>query len=165
MVQKTGFYYLLNLCVINAYILYKKFGPDGRARKEHSSFRILLVNALLQEAENALKAQALRGRKILGERPSRLQNRHFPNHIPAKEGAKRSRPARDCAACNPKNPKDYQVFENNHPTGALTAKYHYVFRIVFVSIIHKQTIKLFSLPTERMCHQTTIKCNRTKFYC
>jgi len=97
---KKLFFYLLNLCVINAYILYKKFTPTDRVRKDHNYFRASLVSALIQEGTGAPRPQTEMGRKILSDKPTRLQDRHFPDHIPAKPGAKRSHPSRDCVACN-----------------------------------------------------------------
>ena len=97
---KKLLFYLLNLCVINAYILYKKFTPVDRARKNHNSFRVSLVSALIQEGAGLPRPQTGMGRKILGDKPTRLQDRHFRDHIPAKPGAKRSHPSRDCIPCN-----------------------------------------------------------------
>jgi hypothetical protein len=95
---KKLFFYLLNLCIINAFILYRKFGPATKT--EHSGFKLSIVNDLIEEAASAPRPQPEKGRKILGEKPSRLIDRHFPSHIPPKEGAKRAIPARDCGACN-----------------------------------------------------------------
>ncbi|CAC5422076.1 Probable ubiquitin carboxyl-terminal hydrolase FAF-X [Mytilus coruscus] len=97
---KKLFFYLLNLFVINSFILYKKYAPVNKTRKEHNIFRTSVVNALIQEAVSAPRPQIEMGRKILGEKPTRLLDRHFPNHIPAKGGAKRAHPTRDCVACN-----------------------------------------------------------------
>ncbi|CAG2207905.1 unnamed protein product [Mytilus edulis] len=97
---KKLFFYLLNLCVINSFILYKKYAPVNKTKKEHNTFRTSIVTALIQEAVTAPRPQIEMGRKILGEKPTRLLDRHFPNHIPAKVGAKRAHPARDCVACN-----------------------------------------------------------------
>jgi len=104
---KKLFFHLLNLSIINAYILYRKFAPakGEDSCKEHHPFRVSVVKALLQVAEEAPRPQTEKGRKSVGEKPTRLLDRHFPDYIPAKEGAKRLRPLRDCFACNPKKSK------------------------------------------------------------
>lgn len=102
---KKLFFHLLNVCVINAYILCKKYAPDTGHKMEHHAFRVSLCEALLHEAEEAPRPMTERGRKCVGEKPSRLTGRHFPDYIPAKPGAKRQRPLRDCVGCNPKKSK------------------------------------------------------------
>ena len=93
------FLHLFNMIITNAFILQKKYGTNDKLN--HYDFRLSLVYALLDEAVEAPKPQG-RGRKVNVDEESvtRLSGRHFPDHIPAKEGAKRARPARDCAACN-----------------------------------------------------------------
>lgn len=97
---KKLFFHLLNLTVINAYLLYKKFSEDEN-KLGHYEFRRALCESLIFEAPNAPKPSVFAGRRITGEKPGRLTERHFPESIPAAPGAKRLRPCRDCAACNP----------------------------------------------------------------
>ena len=40
------------------------------------------------------------GRRPQIDLPARLTERHFPSHIPSKEGAKCTRPRRKCVVCN-----------------------------------------------------------------
>ena len=63
-------------------------------------FKVSLVNSLLEDAPEAPKPTSSRGRKPTAEKAARLVERHFPENIPAKPGAKRQRPCRDCYACN-----------------------------------------------------------------
>ncbi|XP_021344408.1 piggyBac transposable element-derived protein 4-like [Mizuhopecten yessoensis] len=99
---KKLFFHLLNVCIINAYILFKKFGPNDGCKKEHQAFRMAVCESLLSEAVTAPRPYVERGRKSVGVKPTRLTDRHFPNYIPAKPGAKRARPLRECFACNVK---------------------------------------------------------------
>lgn len=92
---KKLFFYLMNLCVKNAFILYKKFGNG--TKKEHNAFRTYIVNSII-EATTAPRPHTEKGRKVLCEKPSRLTDRHFASYIPAKAGAKCARPLRDCVA-------------------------------------------------------------------
>ena len=95
---KKLFFHLVNLAVINAFVLHKKFAPDGQ-RHNHHAFRISLCKALLAEAPDAPKPKPC-GRRHSNEKPTRLSERHFPAEIPAALGAKSKRPCRDCGACN-----------------------------------------------------------------
>ena len=106
---KKLFFHLVNLCVINAYLLYRKFSEDEK-KLEHYEFRRSLCEALILEAPNAPKPSASAGRRLTGERPHRLTERHFPESIPPKPGMKRQRPCRDCVACNPSK-KNRQGFK------------------------------------------------------
>ncbi|CAG2244554.1 Ras GTPase-activating protein-binding protein 1,Ras GTPase-activating protein-binding protein 2 [Mytilus edulis] len=112
---KKLFFYLLNLCVINSFILYKKYAPVNKTKKEHNTFRTSIVTALIQEAVTAPRPQIEMGRKILGEKPTRLLDRHFPNHIPAKVGAKNAHPARDCVAYSDLDPVDLTQDHGQEP--------------------------------------------------
>ncbi|XP_052807854.1 piggyBac transposable element-derived protein 4-like [Mya arenaria] len=95
------FYYLVNMTFVNSYILYKKFAV-GEKKLDHDKFRSAIVCSLLEEAGDVACRQVKRGRPVLGEIPTRMVSRCFPEYIPAKEGAKRARPLRDCVVCNPK---------------------------------------------------------------
>lgn len=103
---KKLFFYLVNLTLVNSFVLYKKFAIADK-KKDHYGFRNALVCALLEEAGDVACRDVRRGRPILQENPTRLSSRCFPEYIPAKPGAKRQRPCRDCVVCNPKK-KDRQ---------------------------------------------------------
>lgn len=96
---KKLFFHLFNLCIVNSYLLYKKFGE--RKLNSHD-FKIALARSLIEEAPDAPKPNTSRGRKHTSDKAARLTERHFPENIPAKPGAKRLKPCRDCYACNPK---------------------------------------------------------------
>ena len=100
------FFHLMNTCIVNSYHLYKKFSPATK-KKDHHDFRVEIIKGILQEVTPDISTPARRGRPVLGEIPERLLGRHFPEYITSsKENPKRSRPLRDCVACNPK--KDRQ---------------------------------------------------------
>ncbi|XP_069105709.1 piggyBac transposable element-derived protein 4-like [Argopecten irradians] len=94
------FFHLVNVCIVNAYQLYKKFSPDVK-KKSHFDFRLSTVRSLV-EAGGVAARPAKRGRKVLGELPARLVGQHLPEYVPATPGAKRARPLRECKACNVK---------------------------------------------------------------
>ena len=95
---KKLFFYLINLMITNAFILHKKYG-ENRAMS-HNSFRMSIVKALLEEADDA-PTPAKRGRKSNDPPPRRLTERHFPSKIPIPPESTRTRiPLHDCVACN-----------------------------------------------------------------
>jgi hypothetical protein len=97
---KKLFFHLFNLCIINAYLLYTKFTDEDKL--DSHQFKVELAKAFINEAPNAPTPNICQGRKHTGDRPLHLRERHFPDNIPAKPGAKRLRPSRDCFACNTK---------------------------------------------------------------
>ena len=96
---KKLFFHLLNLVVINAYLLYTKFSTQTK-KLDHYEFRRWICESLIFEAPNAPGPSSFSGRRSAGERPMRLTARHFPDWIPPAPGAKK-KPCRDCVACNP----------------------------------------------------------------
>lgn len=49
---KKLFFHLFNLMVVNSYMLYRKYGEEGR-KKTHLEFRVSLINALFESAPDA----------------------------------------------------------------------------------------------------------------
>lgn len=84
------------MCLINAYLLYKKF-HTGEKKLDHHQFLISIVKSLLYGAPIETLSK---GRKHVSEKPSRLTGRHFVSKIPSTPEAKRKNPTRDCVACN-----------------------------------------------------------------
>ncbi|XP_052805840.1 piggyBac transposable element-derived protein 4-like isoform X1 [Mya arenaria] len=95
------FFHIMNICLVNSYRLYEKF-TTNQPKKDHESFRQSVLESLIEEGGGPRGQSVRRGRPVLGETPSRLTGRHFSDFIPAKAGAKRGRPLRDCVACNVK---------------------------------------------------------------
>ncbi|XP_021340938.1 piggyBac transposable element-derived protein 4-like [Mizuhopecten yessoensis] len=93
------FLHLFNLLLVNAVILHRKYGNNTK-KGCHLKFRKSLVHVLLEGAEKKTR----RGRQ--SEPLGRLTGRHFPAFIPAKQGAKRARPLRNCVAYNVKGAGD-----------------------------------------------------------
>ena len=97
---KKLFFHLLNVMVINSYILYKKYGPADK-KLDHLAFRRAVCQSLIDESPLSPRP-SLSGRKAaVQDVPERLKERHFPDYILAGPGAKRARPMRDCVGCNP----------------------------------------------------------------
>ena len=98
------FFHIMNIVLVNGYRLYEKF-TTNQPKKDHEGFRRSIVSALIEEGGGPRGQMVRKGRPVLGEKPGRLTGNHFPDFIPAKQGAKRARPCRDCIACNDK-PED-----------------------------------------------------------
>jgi hypothetical protein len=88
--------------------LYRKYyrGPNPLGQE---NFRKELARTLIQCHVNP-KPQ--RGRRTSQDLPARLTERHFPSHIPAKPGAKCTRPRRKCIVCNSNRGKRRQPGES-----------------------------------------------------
>ncbi|XP_060572694.1 piggyBac transposable element-derived protein 4-like [Ruditapes philippinarum] len=98
---KKLFFHMLNMLVLNSYKLFLKYGNrNGATRRSHQQFRSKLVRALIQSAENAPRPKESIGRKLAEPLDRLLGTHHLPIYIPAKIGAKRKHPQRDCVACN-----------------------------------------------------------------
>ena len=89
------FFYMFNLAVTNAYLIYKK-NNNAQHPLDHFNFRNKLAHELIQ---SHIVAKPKRGRKSNQENIARLTGRHFPEVIPTKEGAKK-KAMRKCVACN-----------------------------------------------------------------
>ena len=80
--------HLFSLCVTNAYILHKHYGPRG-VKLDHEEFILKIVEYLLEEGMKT---------RVSGNPPERIVSGlvrnipvgdHFPEQIPRKEGTKR----------------------------------------------------------------------------
>ncbi len=96
---KKMFRHLLDISVLNAFIIYKK----GGGQKTRLNFIIMLGENLISTYRpNVQKASSSGGRSNrLIEKPSRLIGRHFPENCPPSE--KKTRPQRKCAQCQKNN--------------------------------------------------------------
>ena len=90
------FFYLFTTALTNAYLLHRKF---ARTHLSHYRFRIRIARQLIIESPGA-PTPTPRGRKCVNP-PWRLQGSHVASFNVPEPGAKRKRPPRDCAACNP----------------------------------------------------------------
>ncbi|KAK9694585.1 Transposase IS4 [Popillia japonica] len=89
---KKIFFHLVDFCVYNAFILYRRTA----GQKDHLEFRANLVENLISEYHTGLRTATTEGRpKVPG--PIRLSERHFPEFIPPTE--KKNSPTRCCAVC------------------------------------------------------------------
>ncbi|XP_035825742.1 piggyBac transposable element-derived protein 4-like [Aplysia californica] len=89
-------FYLIDLWMVNAYQLHRKFSPH---RMCHSDFREAVITSLVAEAASVSQPASQRG---ASRAPSeaRLTERHFSSYIPSKPGAKRKHGAKDCVVYN-----------------------------------------------------------------
>ncbi len=94
------FIHMLNMVVLNSYILNKKFGKE---KLSHEEFRQKIVTFLIEEGLEtcAIKVEIVHG--MGNDNEARLRERHFPENIPAALGAKRKKPSRVCFVCNKLN--------------------------------------------------------------
>ena len=90
------FIHLLNMVLLNSYILHKKY---AQTKMSHENFTLRVISQWLQEGIEICNwtLPPLVSNKCEGE--NRLSERHFPSHIPSSLGAKRSKPSRPCFVC------------------------------------------------------------------
>lgn len=107
---KKIFRHLLDQCLFNAFVLYKKYKSD---QCEHLSFLTRLIIKIKEEHATNLTKTLNRGSKrieksLYGDTtPERLTGRHFPKLIPSSE--KKSNPTRRCKVCFSKKVNDKPV--------------------------------------------------------
>ena len=94
------FFHLIDLAIVNAYILYLLSPCSGR-RLTHAQFRIELAKQLLMETVEESTAEQQRGPHSNPNPPSsRLTGRHFPGKVSPTASGRQSRP--DCVVCSRK---------------------------------------------------------------
>ncbi|XP_067140274.1 piggyBac transposable element-derived protein 4-like isoform X2 [Centruroides vittatus] len=94
---KKIFFHLVDICLYNAFVLYKKNGGE----KDNLGFRMRLVERLMEEYHTET-----RGNKQNRLRPFgtlRLTERHFPVFVPSTE--KKDVPTRRCVVCGKSSKK------------------------------------------------------------
>ena len=93
--KKVGFH-LINLCIVNAYILYKRLNEKP---KSHSKFRRTLAKEL---CEPHIRENATRHVQGPFLETARLYERHFPSEIPMKR-------RRNCIVCSQVKPRKTSI--------------------------------------------------------
>ena len=86
-------FHLLDLAIVNSYILYKLSNQEKR-HKTHADFRIDLATSLLLESGYQMLED-------VDQSPTpndRLHGRHFPSKVPTRPNGKQSQ--RECAVCS-----------------------------------------------------------------
>lgn len=92
---KKFFRHLMNVTVLNAYILYKK--DNDKQSVSHVEFRLQLIERLIAEYHTPEQRQR-RGRPSLNDvNPLRLTARHFPKSLPCTAG--KLQPTGRCKVC------------------------------------------------------------------
>ncbi|XP_023228763.1 piggyBac transposable element-derived protein 4-like [Centruroides sculpturatus] len=89
---KKIFFHLVDICLYNAFVLYKKNGGE----KDNLGFRMKLVERLIEEYHTGTRVKK-QGRSRESSLPSRLTERHYPDFIPPTE--KKTSPTRCCVVC------------------------------------------------------------------
>ena len=90
--SKKFFVHCLNMVILNAHILHKKYSDS---KTMHWQFRIQLVKHMLSNAQ-----QQPWGIVPVPDSPLCLVERHFLEPIPGQEGARRKHPSHSCFICN-----------------------------------------------------------------
>lgn len=89
--------HFINMAIMNAYILHKKYSPD---RMSHEQFRLCIANLLVEKGLPTCTTVP----PVVGPKPTdpvRLDGgRHFPLYTPARSGAIVKRPYRECVVCH-----------------------------------------------------------------
>ncbi|XP_035232636.1 piggyBac transposable element-derived protein 4-like [Stegodyphus dumicola] len=88
---KKNIFHLLDICLWNAYVLYKKHG----GKDTNLQFRLEIIDRLI---ERHAAVEERKGRPGYLPTPLRLTERHFLEVIPPTE--KKLRPARQCYVCS-----------------------------------------------------------------
>lgn len=100
------FFYLHNTAVTNAYTLYLKHCSANQLNAvPHVKFQTEVARALLNSHEPQRRPRGRPSDQRLNE--VRLSERHFPEPIPAKPGAKKQNPCRKCVVCNKNSGKRF----------------------------------------------------------
>ena len=97
------FRHILDMAVLNAYILYKKSG----GRQSRLNFILNLVDRVV-EKYNHEKARIRKGRRSHTDTPLRLTARHFPSYLPSTP--KRKHPGRRCQVCAAKGMRKESIY-------------------------------------------------------
>ncbi len=91
-------FHLLDLAIVNSYILYKLSEQDKK-HKTHIQYRIELAKHLLLEA--GISSHTIESDQNVPLPCNRLTGRHFHSKIPLRENGKQSQ--RECVVCSYKN--------------------------------------------------------------
>ena len=91
------FIHILNMALLNAYILHSKYGTK---KLSHEDFTLSVISQWLEEGVNTCNwnLPPIVSNRMEGD--ARLHERHFPSHIPCAVGAKRLRPSWPCFVCS-----------------------------------------------------------------
>ena len=101
---KKAFFHLYMLSILNSYIIHK--ATSGK-KLSHRIFRRDLAAQLVQFCFTPIARPIGQGQSSL----FRLTARHFPRMIPAKPGAKRQNPQRECAVCSERPKRKFSRFQ------------------------------------------------------
>lgn len=93
--RKLTIHYI-NLALMNAYILYRKFGDP---KLTHEQFRLSVANSLFEQGRLTTTAATPIVRPEREQSLERLTARHFPSVVPAKMHAVKKIPYRECVVC------------------------------------------------------------------
>lgn len=94
---RRAFFHLLDLSVVNAYILYQQC-QQGKPKLSHERFRVELAKEMLLKAGSDITGEARR--HFVLPPPARLHERHFLEKIPPRCSGSPSQP--DCCVCSKK---------------------------------------------------------------
>jgi hypothetical protein len=95
---------LLEVCVVNAKVIYKELPPNQNKRLKTENFRLSIVEGLLDGYEKPAKPF----RRPSTNAPDRITARHFPSLNPKMiSGGRRSNP--DCEVCSNRSVKRHQT--------------------------------------------------------
>lgn len=147
--RKVAFY-LIDLSIVNAYCLYRKFSPDTPILS-HSDFRKAVVSSLVGEAMiDPPGASTGKRRHLSAEQDAaRLTERHWSEFIPPVEGTKRKHGCRDCVVCNvPKSARNrFKRIQTTHwcPDCEVALCYENCFKIYHTMVDFKREARRLKL--------------------
>ena len=99
---RRAFFFLLDMAVVNGYILYTQQNPDKKGRLTHEQFRIQLARDLLYAAGVDIQAGSDHHgpRRQFLQPAARLTERHFPTSLGKTQAGRPMQ--QDCAVCSRK---------------------------------------------------------------
>ena len=97
---RRAFFFLLDMAVVNSYILYTLQNPDKRRRLSHEQFRVTLPTDLLHVAALATESVHYGPRRQSLQPAARLTERHFPISLGKSPAGWLVQ--RDCSVCSKK---------------------------------------------------------------
>ena len=90
-------HHLINMVVLNSYILNKKFGVN---KLTHTGYREYIANCLITTSINSSLLLHKTPQLYIENPEMRLTGKHFPGKLTSPKEGKRKPPARRCHVCN-----------------------------------------------------------------
>ena len=109
---RRAFFFLLDMAVVNSYVLYTVLNPNKRKRLTHEQFRVQLATDLLSASDNTVPSR--RGPRTHSSQPlARLTEHHFRVSLGRSEAGCPIQ--KDCTVCSKRRGRGRKCRECNLP--------------------------------------------------